>query len=99
MHGPRHHRLTEPDQEGATMSDQFTIQGVEIFKAGTWNGDTYTEADLDAIASAAKAAGYGIPLKLGHKEVAGEPAAGWVENLVRRGQSLFADLVALPKQI
>ena len=34
---------TEPEKELETVD----IERVEIFQVGTWNGDTYTENDLD----------------------------------------------------
>jgi hypothetical protein len=82
-----------------TEPDLFSITGVQIFRAGKWNGDTYTVSDLDAMAAAATEVSFGIPIKAGHTDEGGKPALGWVENLRRVGESLYADLVALPKKV
>ena len=75
------------------------IKGVEIFRSGTWNGDEYSEDDLDLIVAAANQVGFGIPLKAGHRDNAGEPALGWVENLRREGSNLYGDLTSLPEKV
>ena len=83
----------------------YNVDGVEIFKAGKWNGDEYTEADLDDIATSyAEIGGELKPyLKLGHNATQplldGMPAAGWVQNVRRQGASLVADFVNVPKKI
>lgn len=84
-----------------------SIEGVEIFAAGTWNGDIYTEEDLDKMVLAfAKTKDKIKPfLKLGHNEMQsmleadGLPAAGWVQNLRKVGTKLVADFVGVPKAI
>jgi hypothetical protein len=75
------------------------LKGVEIFRAGVWNGDVYTEADLDRIVEASRAELFTPPVKLGHEDTPGGRSYGWVENLERVGPSLFADLVALPDAV
>lgn len=80
-------------------ADLHSITGVPVFRAGTWNGDAYGVDDLDAMVSAANEVTFGVPIKAGHTEEAGKPALGWVENLRRQGETLFADLVALPKKV
>lgn len=80
---------------------------VEIFSAGKWNGDTYTEADLDEMVKAfdETSAGWKPPLKLGHNDeqqllqTDGLPAAGYVNKLYRIGKKLFADFVDIPEKI
>ena len=83
------------------------IDGIEIFKTGTWNGDTYTEVDLDNIIKnfnkmKVKQA---VPIKLGHGEAQkmlrdeGLPAAGWVDNLTRQGNRLVASVKDVPKKV
>lgn len=79
------------------------MKGVEIFSAGVWNGDPYTEADLDQIVSAYGEMPRRPPLKLGHSEAQkffgqadGHPALGWVEKIYRSGKKLLADFVNVP---
>jgi len=79
------------------------MKGVEIFSAGVWNGDPYTEADLDGIVSAYGEMPRQPPLKLGHSEAQkffgqadGHPALGWVEKIYRSGKKLLADFTNVP---
>lgn len=78
------------------------LKGAEIFSAGTWNGLTFTESDLDVIESAFASLGLAgrVPLKLGHNEdqpvTDGQPALGWVQRVWREGEKLFADFADLP---
>jgi hypothetical protein len=82
------------------MSKNLT--GAEVFAAGTHNGMTFSESDLDAIVSAfdkLNSAGR-VPLKFGHNDeqpmTDGKPALGWVERLWRNGKKLFADFTGMP---
>lgn len=82
------------------MSDEDTtkrrtLTGVEIFRAGMWNGDKYTVKDLDDMVAAFGSIGFKPPVKYGHEEKSGAPAVGWVENLRRTGDMLVADLADL----
>lgn len=94
-------------QEAAMKSSQadhaeeetVDIKNVTVFKTGTYNGETYTEADLDAMMEAYGRVGYTPPIKRGHKDEPGAPALGWAENLRKVGTSLIADLTAIPKSI
>lgn len=82
------------------------ISGREIFKAGTYYGRKYSEADLDTIVKNTNdliAAGkHRAPSKLGHDDaqtfakINGLPAVGWVSRVFRKGASLFADFVDVP---
>ena len=79
------------------------LKGVEIFSAGVWNGDPYTEGDLDAIVAAYPQMPRRPPVKLGHAEGQkffgqpdGHPALGWVEKIYREGKKLLADLTGVP---
>jgi hypothetical protein len=82
-------------------------RGVEIFSVGTWNGDTYTEKDLDEMVRAfdANSTTFKPPLKLGHDDKQellqrdGYPAAGWVERVYRQGEKLLADFIDIPNKI
>jgi hypothetical protein len=85
----------------------FDLKDVEIFKAGKWNGDTYTEKDLADIVTAHEEIGDKIKpfLKLGHSEEQtllqkdGLPAAGWFANLKMKGDALVADILSVPRKI
>lgn len=83
------------------------IKGVEIFATGTWNGQKFTTADLDAMTEAFNETKDQIipPLKLGHTpdqklaQEDGLPALGWVQNLYRQGNKLIADFSKMPQKI
>lgn len=83
------------------------IHDVPVFAAGTWNGDTYTEKDVEELAANfQETKGLLKPyLKLGHTEkqkmaqADGLPAVGWVENLRAIGGTLYADFKRVPKKI
>ena len=85
----------------------MNIKGVEVFSTGKWNGDTFSEKDLDAMVLAFNATKDHIPpyLKLGHDpkqrllQADGLPAAGWVEKLYRNGSKLIADFRDIPAKI
>lgn len=87
------------------IEQTFNLKGVEIFAAGTWNGDTYTEKDLDEMVKAFDEVGFRPPLKLGHnmeqekKWKDGQPAFGWIDKIYRQGKKLLADFVELPQKI
>lgn len=80
---------------------------VEIWSAGTYNGDTYTEADLESMArSFHELSGEYKPyVKLGHDagqkllQSDGYPAAGWITNVRRVGSKLYADIKQIPKRL
>lgn len=84
-----------------------SIKGVEIFSAGTWNGDKFTEGDLDLMVSAFNETSSHVRpfIKLGHSakqallEAEGLPAAGWVGKVYRSGSKLMADFVDIPRKI
>lgn len=84
-----------------------SIMGVEIFSSGVWNGDEYTERDMDEMVRAFNETSKGLPppLKLGHDDNQnilqndGYPAAGWIGRLYRSGQKLLADFIDIPEKI
>lgn len=90
-----------------SLPETKTIEGVEIFAAGTWNGDHYTVEDLDEMArSFEDTKGAMKPyLKLGHTnkqkiaQADGLPAVGWIDKIRRVGTKLVADFVNVPKAI
>jgi hypothetical protein len=83
------------------------IKDVEIFAAGTWNGDSYTVEDLDEMVKGYAETFQALKpyLKLGHDDKQklaqkdGYPAIGWVENLRRVGNRLVADFRKVPKKL
>lgn len=96
-----------PNKITQNKNGLFEIKGVEIFSAGTWNGDKYDVEDLDKmiVAFSEMEKGFRPPLKLGHDEKQkmlqkdGLPAAGWVGSIYRKGEKLFADFIDIPKKI
>lgn len=89
------------------IGQTFNIPGVEIFGAGTWNGDSYTPEDLDEMVNAFNETQnkYQPFLKLGHDknqkllQKDGYPAAGYISRLYRVGSKLIADFTNIPKAI
>lgn len=87
--------------------ETYDIAGVEIFSAGTWNGDEYTLDDLNSMVSNFDELRSGLKpyLKLGHDEeqdliqTDGLPAAGWIERLYVMGDKLVADFSQIPKTV
>lgn len=81
------------------------IRGANIFKAGTWNKQTFTEEDLDQIATTFNELSQAgrVPLKFGHNEeqpfTDGQPALGWVSKIWRSGKDLYADFTDIPKVV
>lgn len=90
-----------------TLPETKRINNVEIFASGTWNGDYYTNKDLDEMVSNFEKTKDNIKpfLKLGHTENQklaqsdGLPALGYIENLRRIGDKLVADFIDVPKKI
>jgi phage I-like protein len=88
-------------------SETFDVNDVEIFSVGKWNGEEYTEKDLDDMVEAHSLLMNEVKpyLKLGHndKQVLlqkdGLPAAGWVVNLKRVGKKLVADFKGIPRKV
>ncbi|MDI6756436.1 MAG: hypothetical protein QME32_00270 [Endomicrobiia bacterium] len=91
--------------EKASESALYEITGCEIFATGKWNGDEYTEKDLDAMVEAFDHVGYKPPVKLGHSEKqkilkdSGLPAAGWIQKIYRNGKKLLADIADIPQKV
>jgi hypothetical protein len=71
----------------------------EIFSAGKWNGDEYSESDLQDIADNFNELADKVkpPVKLGHAWKEGQPALGWVKALDRAGSKLVATLTDVPQ--
>lgn len=87
--------------------ETYKIQGVEIFSAGTWNGDEYTTEDLKGMVEAFEQHKEHVRpyLKLGHDDKQklaqkdGLPAVGWIERVYMKGEKLVADFTDIPKKI
>lgn len=92
----------------------YNIKGVEIFSAGTWNGDAYTNEDLNEMVHAFTETKMGVQpyVKIGHDKNQdlikdekdfpqrdGKPAAGWIDRLYVNGDKLLADFSEVPKKI
>lgn len=89
----------EHEQESdrlVVLANDNSIREVEIFASGEHNGDKYTEKDLDQMVEAFNELDFRPAIKVGHtKDKPGAPAYGWVTNLKRVGQKLFADLESM----
>ena len=87
------------------MPNLKEIKGREVFSVGKWNGDVYTEKDLDEMVKAFQATSdkFKPYIKLGHNDkqalLDGQPSAGWVTNVYRKGKKLFADISDIPDKI
>lgn len=81
--------------------ETFDLPSQEIFASGVWNGDKYTDQDLESMAQAfhETSGTWGVPVKLSHEHPSHLPAVGWVENVRRVGSKLLADFKRIPKQI
>ncbi|MDZ4342343.1 MAG: hypothetical protein U1E51_07885 [Candidatus Binatia bacterium] len=82
--------------ESKEMAHSNVIKGVEIFATGTHNGDQYTQQDLDDMVAAFSSLDFRPAIKVGHtKDSPGSPAYGWVTNLKRVGEKLYADFESM----
>jgi hypothetical protein len=84
----------------------FEILGKEIFAVGEWNGDPYTEKDLDNMVDAFQKLDFKPFLKINHdKNKENEkvsdlrPALGFISNLYRKGTKLLGDFSCIPKKL
>ena len=83
------------------------IKDVDIFAAGTWNGDKYTEENIQQMVDGFAATKDRLKpyLKLGHDDKQailqedGLPAAGWIDNVRKVGKKLVADFKRVPEKI
>ena len=99
--------LMKQSDKNFTLPDTYDLQGIEIFASGEWNGDKYTNNDLDAIIHSFYETKDELKpyLKLGHDknqklvQKDGFPALGWIESLRRVGNKLVADFKRVPKRI
>jgi len=83
------------------------IADVEIFQAGEWNGQKFTDSDLQEIVEAYNGAGDLLKpyLKLGHDDKQtllqrdGLPSAGWITGLRKAGDKILASFVDVPSKV
>jgi hypothetical protein len=78
-----------------------TLEGVEIFAIGEWNGIEFGASDLDEIVRGfeqEQQAGR-LPVKLGHSAPDTEPARGWLSRVWREGDRLLARIEQVPAEI
>jgi hypothetical protein len=78
-----------------------TLEGIEIFATGEWNGQEFATADLDDIElgfDEEQLAGR-LPVKLGHSAPDTEPARGWISRVWREGDRLLATLSDVPQDV
>jgi hypothetical protein len=80
-----------------------TLEDIEIFASGTWNGDSYSVADLDEMVKNFSEYPSEIPLKIGHDteqklaQKDGFPAVGWLKSIKRVGHKLMASFDKVPQ--
>jgi len=88
--------------------ETYSKDDVEIFATGTWNGEKYTDEDLENMVDNFeffKNRGFKVPLKLGHDrnqklaQKDGLPALGWITSLKKVGNKLVAKIEGIPKLI
>ena len=97
---------------GEYSQKEFAELDMEIFATGTWNGDKYTEKDLQDMIKSYQAIGNKVKpyLKLGHNEeqklaeksglfADGKPAMGWMDSLRVVGDKLVAKFKDVPQVI
>ena len=92
------------EQKNNAVEQTFNLNGVEIFSTGVWNGDRYSEKDLDAMIENFDDVGFEPPVKLGHNEEQselqdGQPALGYISKIYKVGSKLVADFKELPKKV
>lgn len=87
----------DEDEDEDEDEELYTIEGVEIFAVGKWNGDDYTKADLEDMVAAFEEVSFQVPITLGHTNKAGAPAYGWVDSIKMAGDRLVATFRDIPK--
>ena len=84
------------------MSDVNTFR-LAIARTGRFTDSqgrpqSFSEADLDAIAASYEPGKLEAPLVFGHPAVS-DPAYGWVKGLKREGEKLFAQIAQIPDEV
>lgn len=91
--------LIDGKREESMADNLHTLLGVEIFRVGDWNGDKFTEADLDEMVANFDKVGFRPPVKLGHTNNPDDRAFGFVDKIRRQGDKLLADLSDVPEKV
>jgi hypothetical protein len=86
------------------VEQTFNLNGVEIFSTGVWNGDKYSEKDLNNMVENFDQVGFEPPVKIGHNEEQselrdGQPALGYIDKIYLAGNKLLANFKELPKRV
>lgn len=76
------------------QKDGILVEGVEIFSTGVWNGENYSETDLDELATYDPEF-FEAPVTTDHKKEG--PAWGWIKRAYRKGSKLLSDVIYHPK--
>lgn len=78
-----------------------TLDRVEIFAVGEWNGLPFTSEDLDEMVRGFEAEQQSgrLPVKLGHTAPDTDPARGWLSRVWREGDRLLARIEQVPQEI
>jgi hypothetical protein len=82
----------------------------DIFSVGKWNGDNYSEEDLQEMVAnferlSAENQNFRVPLKVDFfKDTkknphGGQPAVGWITKLSKVGQKLYAHIENIPRAV
>lgn len=84
------------------MSKNTHSFDAEIFSVGTWNGDKYTDADLDDMVKNFNTLKNEVkpPIKLGHNKDQmkdGNPALGWITGIKKSGKKLIGTFSDVPE--
>ena len=96
--------LCDCDKKSYAVEQTFNLNGVEIFSTGIWNGDKYSEKDLNNMVENFDQVGFEPPVKIGHNEEQselkdGQPALGYIDKIYLAGNKLLANFKELPKRV
>lgn len=93
----------DKDEKSYAVEQTFNLNGVEIFSTGVWNGDKYSEEDLNNMVENFDRVGFEPPIKIGHNEeqpeLDGQPALGYIDKIYLAGNKLLANFKELPKRV
>lgn len=106
VNGPLGKKKKKMDEDGQHDGKTHEIMSVPIFKAGVHKDEAFSIADMDEIVKNTniliKTDLLHPPVKLGHSEKQGllqndgYPAGGYIAQLSRTGDTIFADITDVP---